>query len=104
MTASMETVFSDLQQVVAEVEKVLAAPTEDVTTQAEEAVPSWRARLKSTQDRLATLERNAQQRIADAAHTATHALRTHPLRLVAIAAATGFVLGLALGRRDDRRR
>jgi len=103
MVANMETVFSDLQQVVAEVEKVLATPAGDVATDAKEAVTGWRSRLKSAQNRLETWERNTHQGVADAARTATHALYTHPWRSVAIAATAGFVLGLALGSRAGSR-
>jgi ElaB/YqjD/DUF883 family membrane-anchored ribosome-binding protein len=103
MTANMETVFSDLQQVIAEVQKVLAASAGDVTTPAEEAVTSWRNTLKSAQDQLETLRRNTRQRIAGVARTATHALHSHPWRSLAVAAAAGLVLGLALGSHDKSR-
>jgi ElaB/YqjD/DUF883 family membrane-anchored ribosome-binding protein len=103
MTDNMETVFSDLQQVIAEVEKGLAASAGDVTAQSQEAVTGWRNTLKGAQDQLETLQRNTRHRIAGVAHSATHALHTNPWRSVALAAAAGFVLGLVVGSHNGSR-
>ena len=100
---NIKTVLSDLQQVIAEVGKTLAASAGDVTAQTEEAVTSWRNTLKSAQDRLETLQRNTRHRIAGVAHSATHALHTNPWRSVALPAAAGFVLGLPRGSHDKSR-
>jgi ElaB/YqjD/DUF883 family membrane-anchored ribosome-binding protein len=104
MATDMETVFTDLQQVIAEVQKTLAASAGDVTTQADEAVTSRQDALKRAQDQLETLRRNTRQRIADVARSATHTLYSNPWRSVTIAAAVGFVLGLAVGGHDETHR
>jgi ElaB/YqjD/DUF883 family membrane-anchored ribosome-binding protein len=103
MVENMETVFSDLQQVIAEVEKTLAASAGNVTTQAEEAVTGWRKTLKNAQDHVEKLQRKTHQRFSDAARTATSALHTNPWRSVAIAAAVGLVFGLALSSHHESR-
>jgi ElaB/YqjD/DUF883 family membrane-anchored ribosome-binding protein len=103
MTDNIKTVFSDLQQVIAEVEKALAASAGDATAQSEEAVTSWRNTLKSAQDQLEALQRNTRHKFAGMAHSATHALHTNPWRSVALGAAAGFVLGLVLGSHNGSR-
>ena len=104
MATDMERVFSDLQQLIGELEKLLAASTGDARDHAEQAVANWRHALKGAQDRLEKLQEDTRQRVAEAVRTASQTLRDNPWKSVSIVAATGFLLGLALGHHDHAQR
>ena len=102
MATSVETVFGELQQVLGELEKLLAASSGGAKTHAEEAVTSWRHALKGAQGRLETLQEATRRQVADAARTASRALRDNPWKSMAIVAAAGVLLGLALGSQQPK--
>ncbi|HEV2286973.1 MAG TPA: hypothetical protein VGR80_13080 [Steroidobacteraceae bacterium] len=104
MKTTIETLFDDVQKVVAELEKLLATSSGDTRAHAEAAVSDWRDALKDAQGRLEKLQESTRKRVADAARTASHALRDNPGKSLAIVAATGFLLGLALRGHGEPRR
>jgi ElaB/YqjD/DUF883 family membrane-anchored ribosome-binding protein len=104
MVANVETIFKDLQQLIVELEKLLQASKGEATTHAEEAVTNWRNALQGAQQRLEKMQESTRQRVADAVRTASHALRDNPGKSVAIIAAAGILLGLALGGHDRSQR
>lgn len=103
MPESFETVFSEVQHLISELEKLLAASAGEATAHAEEAAANWHKTLKSAQQRLEKLRQHTRRRVTDAARTATHTLQDSPWTSVAIAATAGLLLGLLLGRQDDSR-
>jgi ElaB/YqjD/DUF883 family membrane-anchored ribosome-binding protein len=97
----METIFRDLQQVVDDLEKLLAASTGEARGHAEQAVKDWRSALKSAQGRVEKLQEHTRRRVADSARTASQALRDNPWKSMGIVAAAGFLLGFALRGHDQ---
>jgi len=104
MLEDFETIFSEVQHLITELEKLLAASAGEVSAQTQEAVANWRKTLRSAQQRLEKLRLHTGRRVADAARTATRTLHDSPWTSVAIAATAGLLLGLVLGRQDDSRR
>ena len=104
MSTTLETLFADLQKVVAELENLLATSTGDTRVHAEQAVSDWRDALQDARGRLEKLQEGTRKRVADAARTASHALRDNPGKSLAIVAAAGFLLGLALRGHGEPRR
>lgn len=101
MSGDVEKVFGELQQVLTDLEKLLASSTGDARNHTAQAVTNWRGALKGAQERLATLQESTRQRIAEAARTASHTLRDNPWKSMAIIAASGFLLGLAIRGHDQ---
>lgn len=95
-----ERFLSELQTLLGELEELLKESGEEVVADAGEAVASWHARVKGLQTRLNKLQGQAQDRVAAVAKSAQHVLEGNPWRAVAIAAAAGLLLGLALGSRE----
>ena len=104
MRETFETVFSEVQHLITELEKLLSGSTDEVTAQTQEVVENCRKTLRSAQQRLEKLQLRTGRRVADAARTATRSLHDSPWTSVAIAATAGLVVGLLLGRQDDSRR
>lgn len=100
MRNNREVVFEDLQQLIEDLEKLLAASSGDARTHAEQAVTNWRKALQAAQDRLESLQDQTRKRVADAVRTAQRTLQDNPWKSLAIVAATGFLLGLALHSRE----
>ncbi len=103
MSSNVEKICGDLQQLVGDLEKLLSAATGDSKSHAEQAVANWREALKGAQERLQKVQDNTRERIAHSVRTANHALRDNPWKSMAIVAATGFLLGLALRGHDGNR-
>jgi len=104
MRTNMETVLSDLQNLIDDLEKLLVASTGEAKEHAEQAVSNWRHALKGSQERLEKLQEDTRERVAEAVRTASQTLRDNPWKSVSIVAATGFLLGLALSRHDHTQR
>jgi ElaB/YqjD/DUF883 family membrane-anchored ribosome-binding protein len=102
MVTNVETVVGDLQQVLGELEKLLAASTGEAKAHAEEAVTSWRQALSGASDRLGKLQEATRRQVADAARTASRTLRDNPWKSMAIVATAGVLLGLALGNQQPK--
>ena len=100
MSTSVDTVLGDLRQVLEDLEKLLAASSGEARTHAEEAVASWRDALKGAHGPLEKLHETTRRQIADAARTASRALRDNPWKSMAIVATAGVLLGLALGNQQ----
>jgi len=97
----METMLRDLQQVVDDLEKLLAASRGEARAHAEQAVKDWRSALKSAEGRVEKLQEQTRRRVADAARSASEALRDNAWKSMGIVAAAGFLLGLALHGHDQ---
>jgi ElaB/YqjD/DUF883 family membrane-anchored ribosome-binding protein len=95
-----ERAISELQDLLAELEKVLTHSGADLADQAQETVANWQGRVKAVQERLGKLQRQAEHQFSSAARSAERSLRENPWRAVAIAAVAGLLAGLALGSRE----
>jgi ElaB/YqjD/DUF883 family membrane-anchored ribosome-binding protein len=95
-----EKLVADLKTVSADVQQVLQATAGD----ARQEMASARERLRQSAERingkLADLEARAVARTKAAVADGDRYVRDHPWQVVGIAGALGFVLGLALKRRD----
>jgi ElaB/YqjD/DUF883 family membrane-anchored ribosome-binding protein len=89
--------LSDLQQLLLELDKLLGHPGAEVAGHAGETLADWRHRAKDVQERLRKLHKQAHARVGTAAKSLEESLQDNPWRTVAIAAAAGLLLGLALG-------
>jgi ElaB/YqjD/DUF883 family membrane-anchored ribosome-binding protein len=104
MLEGFETVVSEVQHLITELEKLLVASAGEVTAQTQEAVANCLNTLRSAQQRLEKLRLHTGRRVADVARTATRTLHDSPWTSVAIATTAGLLVGLLLGRQDDSRR
>jgi len=103
MSSNIEDLFADLEKVVVELEKFLASSSGEARAQAEQAAADWRNALKDARGRLEKLQASTHKRLREAAHSAAHALRDNPGKSMAIVAAAGFLLGLAIRRQEPPR-
>lgn len=88
--------LAELHALVNEAEKMLGAALSEHT---DEAMHSLRERYGAAQERLGALCTDARKRVVAGARCADEAIRTHPYQSLALAAATGLLVGVLLGRR-----
>lgn len=103
MLGDIEAIVSDLQSLMTELERLLTRSTGDVASHAEEALATWRSTLQKAQDRLNQLLGQTHRKIENVGNSAEQAVHGNPWRSVAIAAAAGFLFGLALSTHRESR-
>lgn len=103
MVTNVETVFGELQQVLGELEKLLASSSGEAKAHAQEALGNWRHALNDARDHLEKLQETTRRQVADAARTASRALRDNPWKSMAVVATAGVLLGLALRNQQPKK-
>jgi ElaB/YqjD/DUF883 family membrane-anchored ribosome-binding protein len=95
-----EAMVTHLRSLVTEAEKLMGeAPDEHRA----EAIKSLRERFDAAHEKLSDWYAHAKERVVDGARSADEAIRAQPYPAVGIAAGSGLLLGLLLGRRCHRK-
>jgi ElaB/YqjD/DUF883 family membrane-anchored ribosome-binding protein len=103
MLSDTEVVLRDLQHLTRDLEKLLTHSSSNITSHTEEALATCHNTLQTLQGRLSQLPAQTRRRIADVAKSAQKTLRGNLWRSVMLAAAAGFLLGLALSAQHESR-
>ncbi len=89
--------LNDLHALVTEVEKMMGDSLSEHTA---DAMGALRTRFEAAQERLSCLYTGAKQKVVAGAKCTDAAIRANPYQSLAIAAGTGLILGVLLGRRS----
>jgi ElaB/YqjD/DUF883 family membrane-anchored ribosome-binding protein len=100
MTNTAERLLGDLQIVMTEIEDLFRQTTGKAGAQVGNAADELQTRFESVREQMADLEAEVRSRVKRAAQAADASVQANPWAAVAIAAAAGFLLGLALSRRQ----
>jgi len=103
MRNTAEHALDDLRKVIGELETLLTEAAGKVGHEAQTSVRDVQSRLKALWERVGELEAELQERIRHAARAAESSVRDHPWESVAIAAAVGLLIGLAVSRQASRK-
>jgi ElaB/YqjD/DUF883 family membrane-anchored ribosome-binding protein len=98
-SSSKDKLVADLKLVVSDAEELLRATASQAGEKVAVARERIQASLASAKVKLNEAERAAMEKAKEAAKITDEYVHEHPWRAVGIAAATGFVLGLLIGRR-----
>ena len=101
MTSTAERLLSDLQTVMTEIEDLFRKTTGKAGEQVGNVADELQTRFESAREQMADLEAEVRSRVKRAAQAADASVQSNPWTSVVIAAAAGFLLGLALGSRDS---
>jgi ElaB/YqjD/DUF883 family membrane-anchored ribosome-binding protein len=92
--------LSELKALVAEAETVMGdSATAD---ESGESMGGIRARFEAAQERFSELYDGARQKVVDGARYTDTAIRENPYQALAIAAGVGVLVGVLVGRRNER--
>ena len=88
--------LNELRTLVTEAEHMMA---DSLTEHSEEAISAMKARFTAAQERLSAFYDGARKRVVAGAKCTAAAIRANPYQSLAIAAVTGLLIGVLLGRR-----
>ena len=100
MTSTAERLLSDLQTVMTEIEDLFRQTTGKAGAQVGNVADELATRFESVREQMADLEAEVRSKVKRAAQAADASVQANPWTSVVIAAAAGFLLGLALGNRE----
>jgi ElaB/YqjD/DUF883 family membrane-anchored ribosome-binding protein len=100
MTTTAERLLGDLQIVMTEIEDLFRQTASKAGAQVGNATDELQTRFESVREQMADLEAEVRGKVKRAAQAADASVQANPWAAVAIAAAAGFLLGLAFSRRE----
>ena len=101
MTSTAERLLSDLQTVMTEIEDLFRQTTGKAGAQVGNVADELATRFESAREQMADLEAEVRSKVKRAAQAADASVQANPWTSVVIAAAAGFLLGLALSNRES---